>query len=49
MAVYINHVRLYLRKGKGENRICKIYDSPSLPETEAAFSILEEGISDSVD
>ncbi|RCI04235.1 hypothetical protein CU098_007848 [Rhizopus stolonifer] len=41
--------RLYLRKGKGENRICKIYDSPSLPETEAAFSILEEGISDSVD
>lgn len=24
--------RLYLRKGKGENRICKIYDSPCLPE-----------------
>src|SRR3989338_6782190 len=27
--------RLYLRKGRGEQRICKIYDSPSLPESEA--------------
>jgi DNA repair protein RAD51 len=26
--------RLYLRKGRGENRICKVYDSPCLPETE---------------
>lgn len=36
--------RLYLRKGKGETRICKIYDSPSLPESEAMFSITEDGI-----
>lgn len=42
----INYIRLYLRKGRGESRICKVYDSPSLPETEATFSILEEGISD---
>ncbi|KAI9244501.1 DNA repair protein RAD51 [Sporodiniella umbellata] len=41
--------RLYLRKGRGENRICKIYDSPSLPETEAPFSILEEGIHDAIE
>ena len=27
--------RLYLRKGRGEQRICKIYDSPCLPESEA--------------
>lgn len=27
--------RLFLRKGRGEQRICKIYDSPSLPEAEA--------------
>ncbi|KAI8071538.1 DNA repair protein RAD51, partial [Gongronella butleri] len=40
--------RLYLRKGRGENRICKIYDSPSLPETEVTFSILEDGISDEI-
>ena len=24
--------RLSLRKGRGENRICKVYDSPCLPE-----------------
>jgi len=38
--------RLYLRKGQKENRICKIYDSPCLPESEAMFSIAHEGISD---
>jgi meiotic recombination protein DMC1 len=27
--------RLYLRKGRGEQRVCKIYDSPCLPEAEA--------------
>jgi DNA repair protein RAD51 len=36
--------RLQLRKGRGENRVCKIYDSPSLPEGEVTFSIVEEGI-----
>eukprot|EP00299_Pterocystis_sp_00344_P019396 c9628_g1_i3.p1 GENE.c9628_g1_i3~~c9628_g1_i3.p1 ORF type:complete len:313 (-),score=71.82 c9628_g1_i3:82-1020(-) len=41
--------RLYLRKGRGENRICKIYDSPSLPENEAMFSISEGGIQDPTD
>ncbi|KAI9576928.1 hypothetical protein GQX74_011351 [Glossina fuscipes] len=38
--------RLYLRKGRGDNRICKIYDSPCLPESEAVFAILPEGIGD---
>jgi len=38
--------RLYLRKGRGENRICKIYDSPCLPESEAMFSINADGIGD---
>lgn len=38
--------RLYLRKGRGENRICKIYDSPCLPESEAIFAISERGIVD---
>eukprot|EP01060_Flectonema_neradi_P034274 TRINITY_DN595_c1_g1_i1.p1 TRINITY_DN595_c1_g1~~TRINITY_DN595_c1_g1_i1.p1 ORF type:complete len:356 (+),score=88.51 TRINITY_DN595_c1_g1_i1:66-1133(+) len=41
--------RLQLRKGRGENRICKIFDSPSLPEGEAAFGIFEDGIGDSRD
>lgn len=38
--------RLSLRKGAKENRICKVYDSPSLPESEAIYSITEEGIKD---
>jgi DNA repair protein RAD51 len=41
--------RLYLRKGRGETRICKIYDSPCLPEAEATFSINADGINDSTD
>ena len=38
--------RLYLRKGRAESRICKIYDSPCLPESEAVFAILPDGIGD---
>jgi DNA repair protein RAD51 len=38
--------RLSLRKGRGENRVCKIYDSPCLPESEATFSINADGIGD---
>lgn len=41
--------RLYLRKGRGETRICKIYDSPCLPEAEAMFAIGAGGIFDSTD
>jgi DNA repair protein RAD51 len=41
--------RLSLRKGKGEQRICKIYDSPCLPEAEAVFEIHEDGIRDAKD
>lgn len=38
--------RLYLRKGMKENRICKIYDSPCLPEDEATYAITDNGIDD---
>jgi len=41
--------RLKLRKGRGNTRICKIYDSPNLPEAEAMFQIGEGGISDAAD
>ncbi|XP_043227565.1 DNA repair protein RAD51 homolog 1 [Amphibalanus amphitrite] len=41
--------RLYLRKGRGETRICKIYDSPCLPESEAMFAINADGIGDAKD
>jgi DNA repair protein RAD51 len=39
--------RLYFKKGKGTSRVCKIYDSPSLPEGEATFAISNKGIVDS--
>ncbi|MCO5600421.1 hypothetical protein L7F22_054534 [Adiantum nelumboides] len=35
-------VRLMLRKGKGEQRICKVFDSPNLPEAEAISSYVAE-------
>ena len=38
--------RLYFRKGRGDSRVCKIYDSPVLPESEATFAISPEGIVD---
>eukprot|EP00036_Acanthoecidae_sp_10tr_P001847 CAMPEP_0182938568 /NCGR_PEP_ID=MMETSP0105_2-20130417/44089_1 /TAXON_ID=81532 ORGANISM="Acanthoeca-like sp., Strain 10tr" /NCGR_SAMPLE_ID=MMETSP0105_2 /ASSEMBLY_ACC=CAM_ASM_000205 /LENGTH=339 /DNA_ID=CAMNT_0025077883 /DNA_START=76 /DNA_END=1095 /DNA_ORIENTATION=- len=38
--------RLALRKGRGETRICKIFDSPCLPEAEATFAINADGIGD---
>ena len=38
--------RLFLRKGRNDQRVCRIYDSPCLPETEALFSISNGGICD---
>jgi len=38
--------RLSLWKGKGETRVAKVYDSPNLPEGEAQYAIMEEGITD---
>jgi DNA repair protein RadA len=39
-------IRVYLRKGKGEQRVAKMVDAPHLPEGEAVFSITESGITD---
>lgn len=38
--------RLSLRKGRAEERICKIVCSPCLPESEARFQISPEGVTD---
>lgn len=38
--------RLSLRKGKGDSRHCKIYDSPCLAEGEATYCITAGGIDD---
>jgi DNA repair protein RadA len=38
--------RIYLRKSKGGKRICRLIDSPHLPEGEAVVTIGEDGIRD---
>lgn len=38
--------RIYLRKSKGNKRICRLIDSPNLPEGEAVISVTENGIQD---
>ncbi|KAK9055565.1 hypothetical protein SSX86_026649 [Deinandra increscens subsp. villosa] len=40
--------RLALRKGRGEERICKVISSPCLAEAEARFQISTEGVNDSL-
>jgi len=37
-------IRIYLRKGKDDQRVAKIVDAPHLPESEAIFLITEDGI-----
>lgn len=39
--------RIETKKGRGENRIAKIIDSPTMPEGEATFQLSERGICDS--
>eukprot|EP01083_Nonionella_stella_P259974 887019_1 len=41
--------RLSLRKGRGEQRIAKIYDSPNLPESECVYQLSDGGICDPKD
>lgn len=39
-------IRIFLRKGKGEQRVAKVVDAPHLPEQDAVFSIKDGGIAD---
>lgn len=38
--------RLYLRKAKGDKRVAKLVDSPSLPDGECVFNVTQNGIED---
>lgn len=38
--------RLGFRKGKGCQRLCKVVDSPCLPEADCIFAIYEDGVGD---
>ena len=46
---HFSTTRLALRKGRAEQRIMKIYDSPCLPEGDAVYEICSKGIQDSKD
>jgi len=38
--------RIYLRKSKASKRIARLIDSPNLPEGEAVFNVIEDGVRD---
>ena len=44
--VHNSKTRIYLRKSKGDKRVAKLVDSPSLPDGEALYRITENGIED---
>lgn len=46
---HFSTTRLSLRKGRAEQRIMKIYDSPCLPEGDAIYEICTKGIQDAKD
>ncbi|SCU85931.1 LANO_0C06040g1_1 [Lachancea nothofagi CBS 11611] len=41
--------RILLRKGRGDERVAKLQDSPDMPERECVYTIGEQGIMDSSD
>ena len=46
---HFSTTRIALRKGRAEQRIMKIYDSPCLPEGDAVYEICNKGIQDARD
>jgi len=46
IVAHASKTRLYLRKSKGDKRVAKLVDSPSLPDGEALFRVTENGIED---
>jgi DNA repair protein RAD51 len=46
---HASQTRLSFRKGRGDQRIAKVVDSPTLPESECTFCITEGGITDADD
>lgn len=43
---HVPGVRVHLKKARGNKRIARVVDAPHLPEGEAVFAIVEEGIRD---
>lgn len=49
IVAHASTTRLRLRKGRGENRICTVYDSPTLPEADCQFAVGPSGICDATE
>lgn len=49
IVAHASTTRLRLRKGRGENRICTVFDSPTLPEADCQFAIGPSGICDATE
>mmetsp|Transcript_65484 Transcript_65484/g.147744 ORF Transcript_65484/g.147744 Transcript_65484/m.147744 type:complete len:182 (+) Transcript_65484:120-665(+) len=43
---HASHTRLRLKKARGETRICEVYDSPSIAESQCTFALGEQGVED---
>ncbi|KDO27709.1 hypothetical protein SPRG_07338 [Saprolegnia parasitica CBS 223.65] len=43
------HTRVLMKKGRGDNRICKVIDSPCMPEAECTIQLTAGGVSDADD
>ena len=43
---HFSTTRLMLRKGRGEQRIIKVVDSPTIPESDSIFEIAANGVTD---
>ncbi|KAE9975573.1 carboxymethylenebutenolidase [Venturia inaequalis] len=43
---HASHTRILLRKGRGDERVAKLQDSPDMPEGEATYIITQGGIND---
>jgi meiotic recombination protein DMC1 len=41
--------RIMARKGRGDQRVLRVYDSPSMPEGEATIVLTKHGITDAKD
>jgi len=43
---HASHTRMFLRKGRAEERVAKLVDSPDQPESEASYKLSEGGWED---
>ena len=43
---HASNVRIMMKKGKGEQRVCKVIDHPCMPESECQIQLTAKGLED---